>query len=382
MKNKILIVISSLKLWWGAEKSATQVWNELYKKWYEISYLTFYQSEKKYDFLWKELCLNEKITTNIFKNIFKLFYRAYNIKKYCKKNKINTVISHLEEANFSSIISKLFLNKSKIIVVNHSNPFNQPFLTRKIFPIYNFSNLIISVSKESKNIFIENFWINESKINVIYNMFDIVTINKLSMEKILSYDLLFKENIFTFINVWRTTKAKNQKLLLESFDILNQKYNNTQLIILHWDWELEENLKNQRELLLSKENIHFLWNQKNPFNFLKNSNCFVFSSIFEWFPMVIPEALACSLPIISTDCPTWPKEALNNSNNISFNPVKDIFKADYWILVPNNNLIKLYEAMEMIYLDENLRNFYKKKSLERSKDFDINNIIKKWEDII
>lgn len=380
MAHKILILISSLKLWWWAEKSATLVWNELYKKWYEISYLTFYQSEKKYDFFWSELCLNEKITTNIFKNIFKLFYRAYNIKKYCKKNNINTVISHLEEANFSNIISKLFLNKSKIIVVNHSNPFNQPFLTRKILPIYSFSNLIISVSKESKNIFIEKFSINPKKIKVIYNMFDIKNICKLSNEEIINYDILFKKNIFTFINIWRTTKAKNQKLLLNVFDKFNQKYKNTQLLILHWDWELEEDLKKQRELLLSKENIHFLWNQKNPFNFLKKSDCFVFSSIFEWFPMVIPEALACSLPVISTDCPTWPKEALNL--NISFTEVNDIFKWDYWILVPNNNLEKLYEAMEMIYLDEDLKNNYKKKSLERSKDFDINNIIKEWEKII
>jgi len=38
--------------------------------------------------------------------------------------------------------------------------------------------------------------------------------------------------------------------------------------------------------------------------------------------------------------------------------------------------------MEIIYLDEDLRNNYKKKSLERSKDFDINNIIKEWEKII
>jgi len=38
--------------------------------------------------------------------------------------------------------------------------------------------------------------------------------------------------------------------------------------------------------------------------------------------------------------------------------------------------------MEMIYLDEDLRNNYKTKSLERSKDFDINNIIREWEKII
>jgi len=95
----------------------------------------------------------------------------------------------------------LFLNKSKIIVVNHSNPFNQPFLTRKILPIYSFSNLIISVSKESKNIFIEKFLINPKKIKVIYNMFDIKNICKLSNEEIINYDILFKKNIFTFINI-------------------------------------------------------------------------------------------------------------------------------------------------------------------------------------
>jgi len=38
--------------------------------------------------------------------------------------------------------------------------------------------------------------------------------------------------------------------------------------------------------------------------------------------------------------------------------------------------------MEKIYLDKTLRKHYQKKSLERSKDFEIKKIIKKWEEII
>jgi len=50
MKN-IVIIIPSLQFWWGAEKVASILGTELHKEWYDISYLTFYDS-KETNALW------------------------------------------------------------------------------------------------------------------------------------------------------------------------------------------------------------------------------------------------------------------------------------------------------------------------------------------
>jgi glycosyltransferase involved in cell wall biosynthesis len=59
----------------------------------------------------------------------------------------------------------------------------------------------------------------------------------------------------------------------------------------------------------------------------------------------------------------------------NFEEVKDISKEEYGILVPNKDMEKLSKAMELIYNNENLREKYSSKSLERCRSFDIEKII-------
>jgi glycosyltransferase involved in cell wall biosynthesis len=50
----------------------------------------------------------------------------------------------------------------------------------------------------------------------------------------------------------------------------------------------------------------------NPYAFMKKSAIFVLSSIYEGLPNVLIEALACGCPVVATNCPTGPKEILDN----------------------------------------------------------------------
>ncbi len=54
---------------------------------------------------------------------------------------------------------------------------------------------------------------------------------------------------------------------------------------------------------------------KNPYKYLKKSDIFVLSSLWEGFPNVILEALCCGLPVVSTDCLTGPAEIINSGEN-------------------------------------------------------------------
>jgi len=66
----------------------------------------------------------------------------------------------------------------------------------------------------------------------------------------------------------------------------------------------------------------------------------------------------------------------------SFEEVKDVSLEEYGILTPVYNEDKIFEALEKIYLEKDLRDKYQKKSLERSKDFALKIIINKWESIL
>jgi len=210
---------------------------------------------------------------------------------------------------------------------------------------------ICCVSSQAKLSFEEHIGFAE-KTCTVYNMIPMQEIIEKSKELC---PLSHKK--FTLISVGRLIPDKCIDRLLNATKQLTDEGYEFDLWIVGGG-RAEEELKNHcKELKLT--NVAFCGMQENPYCYMKNADLFVLSSRREGFALVIPEAMACGLPVISTKC-TGPTEILDKGN--------------YGILAENSDE-GVFEAIKYA-LDKELLTEYAEKSLSRAKDFSTDKIIK------
>ncbi len=295
--------------------------------------------------------------------------------QYKKINNLSLIsISFLSRSNYINIFAKLFGMQGRVIVSERAMPSLQysnnmqgkinKFLIKNLF---NSADLVLANSKGNAIDLEKNFAIKN--ITVINNLFDINKIVKLSKEVAPLGDK------FSFITIGRLDEGKNHKLLIESMKSIEAR------LYIIGDGMLRERLQQQIEKLGLTRKVFLLGKQKNPYKYLSKADCFIFSSNREGFPNVLIEALACKLPIISTDCKSGPREIIAPFTDVNFQITEDIEVAEYGILTPTNNINSMIKAMNQIKNSENLRKKYIKKSTIRAMEFDKDRIIEEFIDI-
>lgn len=104
----------------------------------------------------------------------------------------------------------------------------------------------------------------------------------------------------TFVNVARLSPEKNHERLIRAFARVHEHDENAHLVIVG-NGKLRRNLRQLVVSLGIRDNVTFTGQVSNPFIAMAQADCFVLSSDYEGQPMVILEARALGLPVISTD---------------------------------------------------------------------------------
>jgi glycosyltransferase involved in cell wall biosynthesis len=297
-----------------------------------------------------------------------------NFMKTVYKEKPKVILSMLTHNNIMAILSGL-LFRTRVIACEH-NTLSEVVKTKEgrrilgvpVVPmvkiLYRLADKVIAVSEGIKSNLISDFGIMPEKVKTIYNPIDLSRINALIPDS--REHPFFKDQKPIVIAMGRLTPQKGFDILLKSFSRVISEID-ARLIVMG-EGPQRAYLENMIRDLGIADKASLAGFQRNPYALLAHSDVFVLSSQYEGLPMAILEAMACGIPIISTDCRSGPKEILQSGQ--------------CGILVPVNNETALADAITRLLKDREQREEFSKRGKERMKDFAINEIVRQYENVI
>ena len=237
------------------------------------------------------------------------------------------------------------LNNCPLVATMHSDPYRRKSsrvgMMMKIKAAQ--GNLkIIGCSQKTAELVKSCYKLPDKYVSYIYNPID--------LEKFKYSQHNGKE--FNFVNIGRFHPVKNHEMLVEAFA---QAFLGEMSVKLHLagDGELKDAIENKVIELGIDKQVIFHGNVENIPRLLEYMDVLVVPSKSEAFPMVILEGMASGLPVIATEVGGIP-EIINDNG----------------ILVPNDSMTDLAEAMVKIKNNTELCEYYSKMSLTNIKKYD------------
>ena len=256
---------------------------------------------------------------------------------------------------------------SKMIVTEHNNPkelirssIRNRLVYKAAYVEYPWADSLIAVSDGVAESLSDVLNIPREEIIRIYNP---VVSDELKEQASQYVDHpWFGSESAVLLNIGRLSEQKNQALLLRAFARVRGRFD-AKLVIIG-KGKKEDSLRELAEELGISDHVDIINWVDNPYAFMASADVFVLSSRFEGLPTVLIEALACGCQVVSTDCPSGPREILADGK--------------YGGLVENYSTEALSEAIEEQLLDpideEALR--------ERGEDFSVERCINCYDELI
>lgn len=229
-----------------------------------------------------------------------------------KKNKPHTIINHLITSlpltllNFFKFKTKFILRISGFPKMNYIRKFFWKKISHKI-------KTVTCPTKDLKSQLIAMQIFDDKKIEFLPDA--ILSTNKIKLQRdndIENIDIINKKKLI--LSVGRLTKQKNFSYLIKEFKKFSEHNDNYCLYILG-EGEERNNLENIIKKYGLQKKVFLPGFKKNVFLYMKKSEVFILSSLWEEVGFSMVEAAFNNSYLLCSDCPNGPSEFLNYGKN-------------------------------------------------------------------
>ncbi|MCE5274130.1 MAG: glycosyltransferase [Syntrophaceae bacterium] len=251
--------------------------------------------------------------------------------RYLRSERPGALLSAMNHANIIALWARSLAGTPTQVTISEHNNLSasmrnvpsrrarfMPWLMRCFYPL---ADSIVAVSKGVADDLASAIHMPRERITVIYN--PVVTPELLQMAREpLDHPWFRPGEPPVILGAGRLTRQKDFSMLIRSFALV-RKERPARLLILGEGGERRE-LEELAGTLGIAGDIDMPGFVDNPYKYMAGAALFALSSKWEGLSTVVIEAMACGTPVVSTDCPSGPREILMDGQYGSLVPVGNV----------------------------------------------------------
>lgn len=355
-RKKIAIVIAELGMPGGAEKVAADLAIEFHRQQHEVTIIKFdrsYPGEQLHEVPCRIIDIDvPERRGGMPTQLFILLQRAHRFRHIFRHEQFDHIFSFLEAANLPTVLATRNATLSM-----HLDP---NVLTRKellaIHWFYQRARQVITVSRAMQEALRNKTGLQN--ICCIYNPVDTRLVQEQAKHPT---PAVLTDNPF-ILAVGRLETQKRFDRLLNAF-AATRAHQHCRLLIIG-EGKQRKSLEQQIAALSLQSRVELCGFDDNPYRYMAKAEFQVMSSDFEGYPLVLIEALALGCPLISTDCPTGPREIIQQGVN--------------GLLVATDNTAALADSIDQLFFNTELRTTLRRNAAPSVKNNDIAVVAEQW----
>jgi len=251
--------------------------------------------------------------------------------RYLRSEQPVALLSALNYANLIALWARRMAGIPQRLVISEQNTFSvenqkSPYLYSRLMArllkvFYPWAEGIVAVSKGVADDLAKVTGICPERIRVIFN--PIVTPElRQKVQESIDHPWFQPGQPPVLLAVGRLTEQKDFSILIRAFNHVHRTQP-ARLLILG-EGEERPALEALIRQLGLEDDVSLPGFVPNPYPYMAHASVFVLSSRWEGLPTVLVEALYCGVSLIATDCPSGPREILQNGQFGQLVPVGDV----------------------------------------------------------
>lgn len=251
--------------------------------------------------------------------------------RYLRRERPRVLVSSMSHANLVALWAAKLARQGTRVVVTEHNTLSQttkreswiagalwPYALRTFYP---WADSVVAVSRAAADDLAATSGLARDRIEVVYN--PVITPGMLALARQApDHPWLGPGQPPVVLGVGRLTPQKDFATLIRAFAEVRRR-RQARLVILGEGEERSALSALARELDLSDDCVALPGFRENALAYMANAAVFVLSSAWEGLPTVLIEALGAGTRVVSTDCPSGPREILQDGRLGALVPVGD-----------------------------------------------------------